>query len=189
MSTNLKTTKNVMATRIRDLIAGTQKHPPSGPLTIDGQEYTAATLTQVLQSLGDALSAVDSANAAWKDALQNLATTNAKVEPIVSAYRTWIVATFGSAPATLADFGVTPRKVRTPATTAQTAEAIAKRNATRAARHTMGSKQKEAVKGTITTIVTPTPSPLPAPVPSPSAPVANPASTGTSAGTPSPHAS
>ena len=147
MSKNiLGMTKSAMATRIRDLIAGTQKHPPAGPLTIDGQEYTAASLAQELQSLDDALSAADSANAAWKDALQNLTKVNAKVSPIVSAYRTWILATFGNAPATLADYGMTPRKVRTPPTAKQTAQAVAKREATRAARHTMGSKQKEVAQ-------------------------------------------
>ena len=170
-------TKSAMATRVLDLIAGTQKHPPTGPLTIDGQEYTAATLVQELQSLDDALSAADSANAAWKDALQNLAKVNAKAGPFVSAYRTWIRATYGSAPATLADYGMTPRKVRTPPTAKQTAQAVAKREATRAARHTMGSKQKAAIKGDVTgVIVTPItepkapPAPAPAPQPAPQGP-------------------
>jgi hypothetical protein len=172
MSKNiLGMTKSAMATRILALIAGTQKHPPTGSLTIDGQEYTVASLVQELQNLDDALSAADSANAAWKDALQNLAKVNVKASPFVSAYRNWILATYGSAPATLADYGMTPRKVRTPPTAKQTVQAVAKREATRAARHTMGSKQKGAIKGDVTGVtVTPVTDPkaTPAPAPSPS---------------------
>jgi hypothetical protein len=44
--------------------------------------------------------------------------------------------------ASLADFGLNPKKARTPLTIEEKAAAAAKRKATRAARHTMGSKQK-----------------------------------------------
>jgi hypothetical protein len=49
---------------------------------------------------------------------------------------------------TLADFGLTARAVpvRTPE---QRTAAAAKAKATRAARHTMGSKQKAAIKGAV----------------------------------------
>jgi len=53
----------------------------------------------------------------------------------------------------LADFGIQPPKVRVPLTVEAKAAAAAKRAATRAARHTMGSQQKKAVKGDVTGIV------------------------------------
>ena len=55
----------------------------------------------------------------------------------------------------LADFGINP-KARAPLTVEAKAAAAAKRAATRAARHTMGSQQKKAIKGDVTgVLVTP----------------------------------
>jgi hypothetical protein len=87
-----KVTKVTLAQRIRGLIAGTLKHSPGGSLTLDGQPFTADTLIQVLQSLEDALSKVDTAKASWKDALKGLADVKAKVNPVIGAFRTWIKA-------------------------------------------------------------------------------------------------
>ena len=72
MSTPGKVTKVTLAQHVRDLIAGTQKHSPNGQLTLGGETFTAQALIQTLQSLGDALSTVDTAKASWKGALKNL---------------------------------------------------------------------------------------------------------------------
>ena len=149
MSTTGKVTKVTLAQHVRDLIAGTRKHSPNGQLTLGGETFTAPTLIQTLQSLGDALSMVDTAKASWKDALKNLADVKAKVRPFLGAYRSWVIATYGNAPAILADFGVTPPKARTPLTADQKAAAVAKRDATRAASHTLGPKQKKNIKGAV----------------------------------------
>src|SRR5258708_20070281 len=114
MSTTGKVTKVTLAQHVRDSIAGTHKHSPNGQLTLDGKTFTTQTLIQTLQSLGDALSMVDTAKAGWKDALKNLADVKAKVRPILGAYHSWVVATYGNAPATLADFGITPPHTPTP---------------------------------------------------------------------------
>jgi hypothetical protein len=84
---------------------------------------------------------------------------------------------------TLADFGLTMRSkpVMTPE---ERLAATAKAKATRAARHTMGSKQKAEIKGTVApTAPAPTPAPaptaipptVPVPVPAPVAPAPSPA--------------
>jgi hypothetical protein len=143
--------KSVVALQLRGLIAGTQKHPSGGPSALDGVTYTGATLLQTLQGLEDALTAVDTSRAAWKDALQNADEALAKVQPVVQAYRSWLLATFGNSPAMLADFGMSPRKGRTPLTTDQQAQANARSEATRKARHTMGSKQRLKVTGASST--------------------------------------
>jgi hypothetical protein len=148
-----KIPKAMLEQRIRDLIAGTQKHSTNGSLTFGGATYSATALVQVLQSLADSLATEDTARASWQDALKNVRDAQAKAGPIVQAYRSWLVATNGNAPSTLADYGLVPRKARTPLSTDKQAVANAKSKATRAARHTMGSKQKQDVKGTITTIV------------------------------------
>jgi hypothetical protein len=165
-------TKATLAQRIRDLIAGTQKHPQNGQLTFGGATFTDAALIQLLQELANATAAADSARANWQDALKNARAEQAKVVPIIQAYRSWLVTTYGNAPALLADYGVTPHKAPTPLTTDQQAEALAKRAATRTARHTMGTKQKKQVKGTVSTVTT-TPPPAAPPV---NAPAPKPAS-------------
>ena len=144
-----KVTKVMLAQRVRDLVAGTQKHSPNGQLTLGGEMFTAQALIQVLQSLGDALSGVDTAKASWKGALKNLADVRAKVGPTIKAYRSWVIATYGNAPAILADFGITPPKAPAPLTADRLAIAVARRKATRAARHTLGPKQKKDIKGTV----------------------------------------
>lgn len=144
---NTKNTKSTLVERVRSLIAGTQKHSPNGSFTLGGAAYTTASLVQVLQGLADAIASVDAARANWKDALKREQDERAKVDPVIRDYRSWLVATYGNAPATLADYGVTPRKVPTPLTADQLVAAVTKRTQTRAARHTLGSKQKARIKG------------------------------------------
>src|SRR5579859_3482150 len=160
MSTH-RVTKVTMGQRVRDLVAGTLKHSPNGSLTLGGHAYTAHSLIQSLQDLENAISKVDAAKAAWKDALKKMAEAKAKVNPLIRAYSSWIVATYGDAPATLADFGVTPRKGPTPLTADQKALAVAKQAATRAARHTAGPKQKAGIKGDVKVAVVTTPTGAP----------------------------
>src|SRR5581483_8311817 len=67
---------------------------------------------------------------------------------LMGEYVTYVKATVGGA-SDLADFGLTPKKARTPQTVEAKAAATAKREATRAARNTMGAKQKLKVKGNV----------------------------------------
>jgi len=164
MSTK-KETKVTLALRVQGLIAGTQKHASSGPLTLEGVAYTPAELAQVLQSLSDAIAKADATKADWKDALKSMRDTQAKVGPLLQAYKSWLVATHGKAPAILADYGLAPPKARTPQTADQKAAAVAKRKATRDARHTAGPKQKAKIKGTV-----PTPATAGSPAPAPATP-------------------
>ena len=168
----MSTSKVTLVQRVRDLIAGTMKHSPTGPLSLGGRAFTAQSLIQFLQDMENAISQVDTAKASWKGALKNLADAQAKVGPTLGAYRSWVQATYGNAPATLADFGLAPPKARAPLTTEQQAAAVAKRKATKAARHTMGTVQKKAVKGNVTGVVV---TPIPAPLPTAASPAAGPA--------------
>jgi hypothetical protein len=148
--------KTSLQKRIGDLIAGTQKHAPTGTITVGSKAYDAATLTKLFQSLVDAIDATDAARARWQDALANEHALRASVLPIVQGYREWVAVTYAGSPSLLADYGVSPRKAPTPPTAEQKAAAALKRKATRAARGTLGSKQKKAVKGDVTGItVTP----------------------------------
>ena len=161
-------TKASLQQRVRSLIAGTQKHTPTGPLTFGGATYDATSLVQTLQSLGNAIAASDAAKAKWNDALKVMQDEQAKVAPVIRDYQSYIVSLLGNAPSTLAEYGLAPRKVRTPLTVEQKAAAAAKGAATRAARHTMGTVQKKRVKGNVTGVVV-TPIPAPSSTPSPAA--------------------
>jgi hypothetical protein len=173
-------TKLTLAKRALDLVAGTQKHSPNGSFTLGSATYTAANLVQLFQGLADAIANVDLAKAGWQDALKSMGDAHAKAVPVLRAYQSWLAATYGNAPATLADYGLAPRKVPTPPSADAKAAAVAKREATRQARHTMGKKQKLKVTGTVPQAVSAPATPASAPI-APS-PVAS-APAGTSAGT------
>ena len=145
--------KQTLAHSITNLVTGTQKHLPNVALTLNGQSYTGASLSALFQSLGDALAKSGAAEATWHDTLQQERTLRAQVSPVLVSFTTWVLASYGGSPAILADFGLTPRKPRTPLDATQRAAAVAKSKATRAARHTVGSQQKKDVKGHVTGVV------------------------------------
>jgi hypothetical protein len=159
-----KASKASLQTRIRSIIAGTQKHAPNGSFTFGSTTYASPALVQLLQGLADSLDEADAARSRWQDALKNANDARTKVLPVLKGYQAWVSVTYSGTPSTLADYGVAPRKAPTPLTTEQQAAAVAKREATRAARHTMGKVQKKGVKGTVTAIVSPS-APTPAVMP------------------------
>jgi hypothetical protein len=150
MTSTTKPTKATALAGIQALIAGIQKHFPTGSLTVGNVVFTIAALVQLLQGQADAMTAQTTAQKAAEDAMTALRELQTKNGPTILALKDLLLAQFGSASQTLADFGLTPRKVRTPMTVAQKAAAAAKREATRVARGTKGPKAKLAIKGTVT---------------------------------------
>lgn len=163
---------------VQALIAGTQKHFPSGQFTLGNVAYTTASLVQALQGLADAFTALDTAHASVKDGVAALRTSETKVLPLIREYTSFLRATFSTATAQLGDFGLQAPKARQPLPTEKRAAATAKLRATRTARGTTSKKQKLAVKGDVTG-VTVTPITTPAPASPPAAP-AGPAPVATS---------
>ena len=167
------------------LLAGVKKHfPTASSLTFGSATFTPAQTEAFLQTLIGLRTAVDDAKSATKAKIVAEAAQAPSLRSQMAALVAYVKATFGNSPDALADFGLKPKKTAAPLTIDQLAAAAAKRAATRAARHTMGPKKKQQVKGTITTIATSPAAPAPAPV-APS-PVASALSQGTSAG-PLPH--
>jgi len=166
------------------LIAGMKKHlANAGSLAFAGATYTPAQIEASLQTLADLRTAVDVAKAASKAKVAAWKAQSASLRSRMAAFEAFVKVTYGNSPDVLADFGLKPRKAAAPLTVEQKAAAAAKRAATRAARHTMGSRQKKSVKGTITTIVTSTSTTAATPIAqggSASAP-ASPAASGTTA--------
>jgi len=163
---SVKPSKASASASVRALIAGTQKHTPNGSLTFGNTTYAASSLVQLLQGLLDAMTAHDAAQAKTKDVLLVLRDVVAKVGPVLRTYRRFLVATYGDATETLADYGLKPLKAKAPLTSDQKAAAAAKLRATRKARGTTSKKQKALIKGTVTAPadkpVAPPPPPKPA---------------------------
>src|SRR5580704_2344817 len=57
----MSTPKVTLVQRVRDLIAGTMKHSPTGPLSLGGRSFTAQSLIQFLQDMENAIPQVDTA--------------------------------------------------------------------------------------------------------------------------------
>ena len=73
----------------------------------------------------------------------------AKVNLVLRAYRRFLVATYGNATETLADYGLKPPKARAPRTSEQKASAVVRLRATRKARGTTSKKQKALIHGVV----------------------------------------
>jgi hypothetical protein len=158
-----KETSEIMATKnkgkgqvvvvAKQLIAATGKHlSNTTPVAFAGGSFTADQITSKLQSLVDLRSNVNAAKAAAKAKLATEATQAPALRSFTRALRSFVKVSFSTSPDVLADFGIN-LKVREPLSVEAKAAAVAKRAATRAARHTMGSRQKEGVKGDVTGVV------------------------------------
>ncbi len=175
-----KQNKATALVQVQALMAGTEKHFPNGSFTLGNTTYTTASLVQAFQVLVDALTALNAAHSSTKDAVIALQAADTKVAPLLRDYRSFLRATFSTASAQLADFGLAPPKARKPLVSDKRVAATAKMRATRTARGTTSKKQKLAVKGDVTgVIVTPVtstgPSPSPTAAPAEPAPAATPA--------------
>jgi hypothetical protein len=166
-TTTTKPTKAAALAQVQALIAGTEKHFPNGQFTLGNATYTTATLTQALQSLANALSVLNEAHVRVRDAGLALRSTQTNVGPLIRDYKRFLHATFSTASASLADFGLQALKARKPIDSTKRATATAKLRATRTARGTTSKKQKLTVKGDVTSVeITPVKA---APAPSPPA--------------------
>jgi hypothetical protein len=178
MATNKKS-KGQVVDLAKQLIAGTSKHLANKTqVEFMGSSFTPAQIASTLQQLVDLRSDVDAAKGSVKAKLAVEKAAMPSLSAFMSTYVTYIKAQFVASPDVLADFGISP-KTRAPLKTDALVAANAKRSATRKARHTMGSNQKKAIKGTVTGVVV---TPIEAdPVASPSTP-SSPAAPATSAG-------
>jgi hypothetical protein len=119
---------------------------------IGGSTYTPADLVKLVQSRIDSASGSATAKANWHSTVVDHTTLNSKLTPVLRGLRRYVIDVFGEVSPVLADFGFASPK-RATRTPEQKAAAAAKAKATRAARHTMGKKQKKSVKGAVTGIV------------------------------------
>jgi hypothetical protein len=168
MGTKTKINRNQQQDADQKMIDGLTKHSQSVPsLIIASTTHPTPAIIAVLQARIDAAKATVSTRATWQTTVQADRDERAKTKGFVSGLRQAVQVAFVGSIDTLADFGLKPRKTPTPRTPEEKAAAVAKSRATRAARHTMGAKQKAKVTGAEPLAVTATP---PAPAATPSAP-------------------
>jgi ABC-type transporter Mla subunit MlaD len=148
-----KTNKATALAKVQALVAGTEKHFPNGSFTLGKTTYTTASLIAALQSLENAMTAVNAAQAQAKDAVLALRNVEATTAPLLRDFKRFLLATFSTSVHDLSDFGLEPPKAPKPLSTEKRAAATAKMKATRAARGTTSKKQKLAVKGNVTGVV------------------------------------
>jgi hypothetical protein len=181
--------KGMAADLAKQLIAGTNKHLANvTQVLVAGGSFTPTQVAAELQALVNLRDDVEAAKASTKAKLALEVTDMPARRTFQDAFVAFVKAAYGNKPDVLADFGLHP-KARAQLTVEAKTAAVAKRKATRAARHTMGAKQKKGIRGAVTGIVVAPVIAAPAATPpsSPSSPTAPAISTGTTGGT-TPHA-
>ena len=169
----------------KQLIAAATKHlSNTTPVVLLGGSFTAGQIAGKLQRLVDLRTDVDAAKAALKAKLALETTEAPALRALMSELRSFAKVAFSTSPDVLADFGINP-KARAPLSVEAKAAVVAKSAATRAARHTMGAKQKEEITGDVTGVTVVPTRAAPPIVPAPSGPTTPATSAGpTAAATP-----
>jgi hypothetical protein len=132
------------------LLTGMPKYCPNAVFTIDGQSYTTTQVAALINAILNAKLAVAPAKATYLAAAHAIEEAVVANGETVKEIRAVISFMFGNEPATLAAFGISPRKSPKPLSTEARAAAEAKAEATRKARGTTGKKQKASIKGSVT---------------------------------------
>ena len=145
---NTRITNHILQqTGDQSLVDGLKKHETDLPsFFINGASVKTTDLITTLQARMAAGSNVVSTRASWLTAVQANRDEIAETKTLVFGLKQAIMVAFAAQTDKLADFGLTPRKVRVISPGAQVA-AAQKAQATRAARHTMGKKQKLKITG------------------------------------------
>jgi len=161
--------KSTRAARAGSLIAGARKRFPNGgqTLTFGGGAVTVTVdaVVKELQTLIDNRAATTAAQAAARDKVKAEREQAPALVAFMKAFEDFVRFAFGADTAALADFGLPPRKERTPKKAVDKAVAAAKAEATREARGTKGPKARKAVRGNVTATLVVTPAPAPAAAP------------------------
>ena len=145
------TNKNNSIHRNRKMIDGVDKHYASLPaIVLHGAPLAPTDVVKILQDQIDAVDATAAARTAFLEAVSAERDAAAKADSLFKALKTRVLSDFTNQADVLAEFGLTLRKRRVP-DAATLVEAARKAEATRKARHTMGKRQKAAIKGTPST--------------------------------------
>jgi hypothetical protein len=118
-------------------------------LVLAGKVWKESDLVDEIQAAIEALDAVAPGRGSWVRATAAAKAARASITPLMLALRTYIAALYGEASTVFEAFGFTSRKQGRPSA-ATVAVRVLKNLATRKARMTMSKKQKQAIKGVVT---------------------------------------
>jgi hypothetical protein len=145
--------KGQMVANAKQLIAGATRHlGGTTQIVFLGSSFTPADIVAKLQDIVTMRADMDAAKASTKAKLAIEVANMPARRTVMDAFVAYLKVTYGTSPDVLADFGIQLKHRATPTVDVK-AGAVAKAKATRAARHTMGSQQKKAVKGDVTGVV------------------------------------
>jgi hypothetical protein len=131
----------------KQLISGVPKRlGADGSMILFGKKYLVTDLVTLLQRRVEVTDNVTAAKAAYEKALLLEREELAATRRLVGKLRHMLKLMFASSADALVDLGLTPTS--RPATVAEKVDAVAKALATRAARHTMGPRQRQRIHGT-----------------------------------------
>jgi len=153
MASNNIPNKNTAQALDQKVIAGVTKYfSKVKSITVAGTTYTSKTLMAVFQADIDASTQVDAIRAQLKQLVASYRTTKANAKALRAELKTYILGNYGKAAVQmLEDFGMSAPKAPGKMTAATRAAAVVKAEATRKARGTMGSKEKQSIHGAPTT--------------------------------------
>jgi hypothetical protein len=142
-------TKVDMQASYQALISGlTTYYQPTDLFALKSGSLTRDAVIEQIQKYIDAAEETKTSRTAWLSTVQAERAVETQVRPVRAALRGIIAARFGSDGTQLMQFGLTPTK-RTKKTAQTKAQAVVKSKATRTARGTKGTKQKKAIKGSV----------------------------------------
>jgi hypothetical protein len=149
---NLVTAETTLVSQLGNVL-------PKGTMPISGKMMTSAQVTTLVRGHLDAIGEIDDLKARLRAAIQAERSQRAVVKAAVICVRNYAAGAFGEASAQYAALGFAPRK---PAQKTAEAKALAvdKLRATRAARHTMGKRQRELIRGTLLAPASAVPAPV-----------------------------
>jgi hypothetical protein len=148
------TTKNqpsratVVALCTRRLRALEAYVPSSATIGIEGERFDARSVAALYQRCLDAMAAVGTKRAEVKAAMIHVTHTDRARLDADAALKGWVRGEFGSRSQQAHDFGFPPPRVHVK-TTEEKALAVRRGKATRKARHTLGRRQKEEIRGVV----------------------------------------
>jgi hypothetical protein len=118
-------------------------------ITVDETQYTPAQVTSTVQGLVDTETDVVTTRGQYAQAVAKAKAAAAQAKPIYDGAKQAVLLQYGSNPAVLSEFGLVPKKQPGPKDVATKQAALIQAQATREARHTMGSRQKAKIKGVV----------------------------------------
>jgi len=163
---------NTARQQMNKLVAAAyKKHcAKTGGMIIDREKTSANQISAELQKRADVEDKVTAARGVLHGAILERAQVEDDTQAVFDAVRQSALIMFASAPDILAEFGLAPKKERRGLTAEEKLAAVNKAKETRAARHTVGSRQRLQIRaevvaphGAPTQAATPAPVATPAP--------------------------